>query len=80
MRNEENDEDEEDPYESIYEEVNPPDRGGSGDETGGSGIGGNGNSSNSELFFGSESEFDEIAEEEDEFYADGTLKVKKSRQ
>ena len=42
-KGEDEDEEEEDPYESIYEEVNPP-----------------GNGGDSDLFYGSESEFDEI--------------------
>ena len=47
---EEEEEEEEDPYESIYEEVGPPDRGGGDDDE--------------DQFYGSESDFDEIPDDD----------------
>ena len=49
----EDEEEEEDPYESIYEEVGPPGRKGDGDDD------------DADQFYGSESDFDEIPDDDD---------------
>ena len=53
----EDEEEEEDPYESIYEEVGPPDRIGGGDDD-----------DDADQFYGSESDFDEIPDDDEKVH------------
>ena len=53
----EEEEEEEDPYESIYEEVGPPDRSGRG-----------GDDDDADQFYGSESDFDEIPDDDEKVH------------
>ena len=53
----EEEEEEEDPYESIYEEVGPPDRIGGGDDD-----------DDADQFYGSESDFDEIPDDDEKVH------------